>query len=210
MKQKKIFSGLGKRTILFFCLLSVLLFANNAFADFYYFNLTVANSGLNGGLTNDYAKVTVELTDASLDQATITFEALADYKLKNEQLGVQLNVNSTNFVSDPLSDSGNISEFGFFNATYGPDRGIYDSFSFNIDNNSSGIDWVYASDVLVPNLDGYLAAAHMIPVSADGKPTGASTGYAAGPGNPVPIPAALWLLGSGLIGLVGLRRRFKK
>lgn len=209
MKLKKHFSGLGKRMILFFCLLSFLLFATNAFADFYYFNLTIANSGLNGGLTDDYARVTVELTDASLDQATITFEALAGYKLKNNQLGVQLNVNSTNFVSNPLSDSGNISEFGFFNATYGPDGGIYDSFSFTIDNNS-GIDWQYASDVLVPNWEGYLAAAHMIPVGADGKPTGASTGYAAGPGNPVPIPAAIWLLGSGLIGLVGLRRRFRK
>lgn len=161
-------------------------------------------------MTDDYARVTVELTDASLDQATITFEALAGYKLKNNQLGVQLNVHSTNFVSNPLSDSGNIREFGFFNATYGPDGGIYDSFSFKIDNNSSGIDWQYASDVLVPNPDGYLAAAHMIPVGANGKPTGAGTDYAAGPDNPVPIPAALWLLGSGLIGLVGLRRRFKK
>jgi hypothetical protein len=28
--------------------------------------------------------------------------------------------------------------------------------------------------------------------------------------NAVPIPAAVWLLGSGLIGLVGIRRRFKK
>ena len=28
--------------------------------------------------------------------------------------------------------------------------------------------------------------------------------------NPVPIPAAIWLLGSGLIGLFGIRRRFKK
>ena len=28
--------------------------------------------------------------------------------------------------------------------------------------------------------------------------------------NPVPIPAAVWLLGSGLLGLVGLRRKFKK
>jgi hypothetical protein len=26
----------------------------------------------------------------------------------------------------------------------------------------------------------------------------------------VPVPAAFWLLGSGLIGLIGLRRRFKK
>ena len=29
-------------------------------------------------------------------------------------------------------------------------------------------------------------------------------------GNPVPIPGAVWLLGSGLIGLVAARRRFKK
>jgi hypothetical protein len=29
-------------------------------------------------------------------------------------------------------------------------------------------------------------------------------------GPPVPIPGAVWLLGSGLIGLVGIRRRFKK
>ena len=30
------------------------------------------------------------------------------------------------------------------------------------------------------------------------------------PAAPVPIPAAIWLLGSGLLGLVGLRRKFKK
>lgn len=30
------------------------------------------------------------------------------------------------------------------------------------------------------------------------------------PDNPVPIPAAIWLLGSGLLGLIGIRRRFRK
>ncbi|MDY6950660.1 MAG: VPLPA-CTERM sorting domain-containing protein [Thermodesulfobacteriota bacterium] len=28
-------------------------------------------------------------------------------------------------------------------------------------------------------------------------------------GEPVPVPPAVWLLGSGLIGLVGIRRRYK-
>ena len=31
----------------------------------------------------------------------------------------------------------------------------------------------------------------------------------AGP-NVVPIPAAVWLLGSGLVGLLGIKRKFKK
>jgi hypothetical protein len=50
--------------------------------------------------------------------------------------------------------------------------------------------------------------------AADGgaaNTSGASVGFnvAASPA-PVPIPAAAWLLGSGLIGLVGIRRRLKK
>jgi len=34
--------------------------------------------------------------------------------------------------------------------------------------------------------------------------------YVGTAGTVVPVPAAVWLLGSGLIGLIGLRRRFKK
>ena len=48
-------------------------------------------------------------------------------------------------------------------------------------------------------------AAHIF--AWDGTSKGASvTGYASN-GSPVPIPAAAWLLGSGLFGLIGVRRR---
>ncbi len=42
--------------------------------------------------------------------------------------------------------------------------------------------------------------------------SGSSTKYQGlvAPGNPVPIPAALWLLASGLIGVIGIRRKFAK
>jgi len=36
------------------------------------------------------------------------------------------------------------------------------------------------------------------------------SGFLAPPAATVPIPAAVWLLGSGLIGLIGVRRRFKR
>ncbi len=40
--------------------------------------------------------------------------------------------------------------------------------------------------------------------------TGKSSADADLSGSPVPIPPAIWLLGSGLFGMIGIRRRFKK
>lgn len=39
---------------------------------------------------------------------------------------------------------------------------------------------------------------------------GNNEGWALVPNSAVPIPSAVWLLGSGLIGIVGIRRKFKK
>ena len=41
------------------------------------------------------------------------------------------------------------------------------------------------------------------------KPTQSQLSYQIKGGNPVPLPGAVWLLGSGLVGLFGLRRRFR-
>lgn len=122
-----------------------------------------------------------------------------------------MQVNSTNFTASPTTNfdgNQNLSCWGRFNASY-KNLGELSSFSFSVDNSDSGINWTTASDVLVLNgVNGYYAAAHV----KDPAPAyDSQTGFAAGNGNtPVPIPAAIWLLGSGLIGLVGLRKRFKK
>lgn len=49
-----------------------------------------------------------------------------------------------------------------------------------------------------------------LPGPADDYTWGAGTGSFSVDVAPVPIPAALWLLGSGLIGLIGIRRRMTK
>jgi len=92
--------------------------------------------------------------------------------------------------------------------------------------------WSSAANVLTPNTHGYIAAIHFFPcIPSSTSGTGcdpnspgakavngqAGTGYAAGDGKmspktlpQVPIPAAAWLFGSGLIGLIAVSRRRSK
>jgi len=48
------------------------------------------------------------------------------------------------------------------------------------------------------------------PSHDEGTPDVLYEPFHAGNGNPVPVPAAVWLLGSGLVGLVGIRRKFSR
>jgi len=90
----------------------------------------------------------------------------------------------------------NMSEFGTYSLIFkGPNMAqAVSSLSFIL--NGSG--WSNAADVLAFNADGYLAAAHIMMNDGTGN-----TGFASA----VPIPAAVWLLGFGVVGLVGAKRR---
>jgi len=97
----------------------------------------------------------------------------------------------------------NASEFGKFDILYkgtGSDR--VDPLEFLIINDdvADGVD-CYA----VANTDGNFFASHVAGFTAPGGVTSAF--FASDGTNMVPIPGAVWLLGSGLVGLISLRRQ---
>lgn len=93
-----------------------------------------------------------------------------------------------------------------------------DQITFTLTNTSGT--WNSVASILQPNNKGNVAAIHFFPCLPSGAGCdpnspgaravngGAGTGYAAGNGTAVvPIPAAAWLFGSGLLGLIGVTRR---
>jgi hypothetical protein len=61
---------------------------------------------------------------------------------------------------------------------------------------------IHAIDFMQANAQGYYSAAHVQEIGQDSGKIKTSTF------NTAPIPGAVWLLGSGLLGLVGFRRKF--
>lgn len=216
-------------------MVSVLLMAASASADQINFDLNVPNTALSV-FTGPYAKVTVDRTDST--HASITFDSYtggaAIYLLGDSgvaavnvtgtfTLGIISGTNSfAGFTPGTLSDDGskNVSSFGTFNQTLKNTDGFGDTYTEIIFNliASGPTSWASASSVLVANDKGFTAATHIFPWDGARNPTngkpintfGTETGFA-GNGQPIPEPATMLLLGSGLIGLAGLaRRRFKK
>lgn len=197
--------GIG---ILFVCLLSLLLFTTPASADFI-FDLTAPNTALQP-YAGPYAQIDVKWIDPT--HAQITETAIGNYKIVD---GGALDLNIKGAYT--LDATNPISYTGYATAGYVTQAGAqnidgWGTFSLVLDAKSSdhpldsvtvnivatgGNSWATVNDVLTLNDKNQLAAGH---ISASGV-----TGFAS-----VPIPPAVMLLGSGLVGLVAIRRRFKK
>jgi hypothetical protein len=107
--------------------------------------------------------------------------------------------------------SGNDDSFGHFNLIIKSFDGFghtANEITFSLQDQSGG--WAKASDVFVLNDKNNLAASHIY--VWDGTAIGAATTGDASGVTPLvlattPLPGTVWLLGSGLVGLIGLKRK---
>jgi hypothetical protein len=204
--------------------LALSLGAGNAAADVVYYL-----SGQNGNIfgSGPFGSVTVHL-ESDNTTADITFTAYSPYNfMDGSAAAVNVNASSFNVTNvSPLQNCGNctgitgwgaapsVDGFGSFNLAFDLHDGSANtvtSISFTLANTSGT--WT-ESTVLTANGNGSKVAAHMVNLantSCTGYASdsgGSSSGSGAcGPLAEVPIPAAAWLFGSGLLGLIGIARR---
>lgn len=156
----------------------------------------------------NYLKVTID-NNGDPGKINFTVDALNSALTPGSNYGTQLFAFNGPSLSGAVLDlpsgwsydgSKNISEFGaFLNVISGAGNSRQDPLTFSI----SGIGGDTIASYAAGNAGGEFFAAHVAGFTNFGMTTSA---YFAG-STPVPVPAALWLFGSGLLGLIGVARR---
>jgi len=194
-------------------IIGLLLLPLVAYSDIITFDLNSPNTAL-APYTGPYASITVNLNSAG--QATITETALNGCGIVDGgSLGLNVNgpyslASYTGIIAStkssdinwktPDQSNSNVDGLGKYDLIFSQQNSNTPLSSLTVVLDGS---WASASQVLALESgkgQNYVAAGHLLPPNSDGI-----TGYAAAA--PVPIPAAVWLFGSGLLGLVGFKRR---
>lgn len=173
----------------------------------YSFYLNVSNLGTS--YTGPFVKVDVDYT--SNDAATLTFSSYNDgtYTYKFNEIGLNLSgtttVNAVNGYTISYATNDHQYKFDGFKDLYKTDilKNGSQGFSNSVSSLVLTVSGLGGNSVFATGVEP--VAAHIYAwdgISSDAKITGYATGHA-----PVPIPAAAWLLGSGVLGMIGLRRK---
>ncbi len=165
------------------------------------YTLSASNIDLTGG---PFATVAAAVSGST---ATFTFDACDGYKIGSIGLNLIPNADPATFSwsSDPSGlynspTERNMDGLGTFNYTFSMIGN--EGFSGAVDGVTLTLTWdglnlTDLSQIIALNARDNFLAAHVIPLTGD-------TFYAT-----TPIPATAWLLASGLLGLLGVRRRMQ-